>query len=118
MFSRYYLFHFGQVTLNTYVNGSSDFTTNAASLVRSLGTIAVFSLVFGVATGAAIGLAYSPHKDTFGSAGLGRYEEAMTKLGFVVINKTEQGTTYTLTDHGRRFLRDYRFLERTEEVTV
>jgi len=119
MFFHSFTFHFEQVTLNVYKNGTSDFTTNVTSLVRSLGTIAVFSLFFGVATGAAIGLTCSPHIETANSAlGPGAYEEEIEKLGFVVINKTDEGTTYRLTEHGRRFLNDYRFLERTEETAV
>ena len=117
MFSRNYTFHFQQVTLNFYTNGTSDFTTNVSTLVRSLGTVAVFSLFFGVTTGAAIGLTCSPQiKKSNSPSQESGYEEEMTKMGFVVINKTDEGTTYTLTDHGRRFLRDYRFLENTEDV--
>jgi len=119
IFFHSYTFHFEQVTLNVYKNGSVDFTTNVTSLVRSLGTVAVLSLFFGVTTGAAIGLTCKSHIDTANSASSpGSYEREMTKLGFVVINKTDEGTTYTLTEHGRRFLRDYRFLERTEETTI
>ena len=119
MFSRNYTFHFDQVTFNYYTNGKVDFTTDATSLVRSLGAVAVLSLFVGVTTGAAIGLTCSlPPKTSNPASGLTDYEEEMTKLGFVVINKSDGATTYTLTDHGRRFLRDYRFLEKTEDVTV
>ena len=119
MFSGNYTFHFEQVTLNYYTNGSSDFTTNVTRLVRSLGALTVFSLFFGVTTGAAIGLTYTAQFKKSSSAPLlSRYEEEMTKMGFIVINKTSEGTTYKLTDLGRRFLRDYRFLEKTEETTV
>ena len=119
MFLHSYTFHFQQVTLNVYKNGTEDFTTNVTSLVRSLGTVAVFSLFFGVATGASIGLTCNPHIETANSTlGPSAYEEEVEKLGFVVINETDEGTTYKLTEHGRRFLRDYRFLERTEETTV
>jgi len=119
MFSRNYTFHFEAVTLNYYTNGSSDFTTNVAGLVRSLGTVAVLSLFFGVTTGAAIGLTCSAQPKTPNSASdLNWYEEEVARLGFVVVNKTDQGTTYELTDLGRRFLRDYRFLEKTENATI
>jgi len=47
--------------------------------------------------------------------GLSRWEENITRSGFVEINKTDQATTYKLTDLGRRFLRDYSFLEKTED---
>ena len=117
MFSRNYTFHFQQVTLNFYTNGTSDFSANATSLVRSLGTVAVFSLFFGVTTGAAIGLTCSAHSEPTNSHS-NAYEEEMTKMGFIVVNKTDEGTTYKLTELGRRFLRDYRFLEKTEEPIV
>jgi len=119
VFSHAYTFHFEQVTLNFYMNGKSDFTADVSSLVRSLGTVAIFSLTFGVTTGVAIGFTCSPRSETMKSASnTNTYEEEMTKMGFVEINKTEQGTTYKLTENGRRFLRDYRFLEKTEEVTI
>jgi len=118
VFSPYYAFHFQQVTLNYYSNGSTDFTANAASLVRSFAGIALFSLVFGFTTGAAIGLAYSAQTDTANPTALSSYEGAITKLGFVEMKQTREGTTYRLTDQGRRFLRDYRFLEETETATV
>jgi hypothetical protein len=116
MFLHGYTFHFEQVTLNYYTNGKVDFTTDATGLVRSLATIAMLSLIFGITTGAAIGLTCSPHfKTSFSEEGLGGYEEEMSKTGFVEIKKTDQGTTYKLTGLGRRFLRDYSFLEKTEE---
>ena len=119
MFSRSYIYHFEQVTLNYYANGSADFSTNIAGVVRSLGTIAMFSLVIGATTGAAIGLTCTGHfKPSDSVSEQGRYEAEMTKAGFVVINQTDQGTTYKLTELGRRFLRDYQFLERTEETTI
>jgi len=117
MVSRSYTFHFETVAFNYYANGTSDFTTNVTGLVKSLLTVAVFSLFFGVSTGAAIGLTCSTQiKTSDPSSGLSGYEKEMTKRGFVVVNKTSEGTTYKLTDLGRRFLRDYRFLEKTEEA--
>jgi len=117
MFLHSYTFHFGQVTLNYYTNGKVDFTTDASSLVRSLGTVAMLSLVFGVTLGAAVGLTCSLDFGTVNSrSGSGNYEEEMARMGFVVITKTEEGTTYRLTDFGRRFLREYRFLEKTEQT--
>ena len=119
MLSRSYTFHFETVAFNYYTNGSSDFTTNVTVLVRSLLTIAVFSLFFGVSTGAAIGFTCSTQiKATKPASSVSGYDEEMAKMGFVVINKTSEGATYKLTDLGRRFLRDYRFLEKTEEVTA
>lgn len=117
MFTHSYTFHFQQVTLNLYKNGTTDFTTNVTSLVRSLGTVAMFTLIFGVMTGAAIGLTCSSRINATNSIP-STYEEEMTKTGFVVINKTDEGTTYKLTELGRHFLRDYRFLERTDEAAI
>ena len=114
-----YTFHFEQVTLSHYTNGKVDFSTDVSSLVRSLATVSLLSLVFGVTIGAAIGLTCSPH---FGApkarSGRSNYEEEMTKMGFVVINKTDEGTTYQLTEHGRQFLREYRFLEKAEQTAA
>lgn len=119
MFLPSYTFHFEQVTLNYYVNGKTDFTADATGLVRSLATIAMLSLVFGITTGTAVGLTCTSHFKTFDSAaGFGGYDEEVTKAGFVVVSKTDEGTTYKLTDMGRRFLREYRFLEKTEENIV
>ena len=115
MFLRSYTFHFQQVTLNFYTNGKVDFTTDASNLVRSLGTVAMLSLVFGVTIGAAVGLTCSPHFAANSGPG-SNYEEEMDKMGFVVITKTDEGTTYQLTDLGRRFLREYRFLEKPEQT--
>ena len=115
MFLRSYTFHFQQVTLNFYTNGKVDFTTDASNLVRSLGTVAMLSLVFGLTIGAAVGLTCSPHFAANSGPG-SNYEEEMGKMGFVVITKTDEGTTYQLTDLGRRFLREYRFLEKTEQA--
>jgi len=115
MFLPTYTFHFEQLTLNYYTNGKVDFTTDVSSLVGSLTTVSLLSLVFGVTIGAAIGLTCSPHFEPTDSR-LSNYEEEMAKMGFVVITKTDEGTTYRLTDYGRRFLREYRFLEKTEQT--
>ena len=116
MFLHSYTFHFGQVTLNYYTNGKVDFTTDASSLVRSLGTVTMLSLVFGVTIGAAVGLTCSPQFVQSNSRSRpGSYEDEMARMGFVVVTKTDEGTTYRLTDFGRRFLREYRFLEKTEQ---
>ena len=116
MFLHSYTFHFDQLTLNYYVNGKADFTTDAGGLVRSLATVAVLTLVIGSATGAAIGLTFSSQlKPSNSEKGLSRWEEDMTKSGFVEINRTDQATTYKLTVLGRRFLRDYSFLEKAED---
>ena len=40
------------------------------------------------------------------------YESSLTTAGFMKITATPDGTTYELTEHGRRFLREYAFLNR------
>ena len=111
-----YTFHFERVTLNFYTNGTTDFTTDATPLVHSLGTIAMLTLVFGIATGAAVGLTYNAQLNRKPAAE--GYEEEIAKAGFVKIEKTSEGTTYQLTEHGRRFLSEYRFLEKLEKATA
>ena len=119
MFLHSYVFHFEQVTFNYYTNGKVDFTADATSLVKSLATVAMLSLVFGTATGAAVGLTYSAHFKTADSTtGRREYEEELANKGFVTIGKTSTGVTYQLTDLGRRFLREYRFLDKLEENLV
>ena len=116
MFLHNYTFHFEKVTLNIYTNGSTDFTTDATNLVRSLGAIAILSLVFGVAGGAAVGLTYNTHpKGIESKTGAEGYEEKIANAGFVKIDRTSEGTTYQLTEFGRRFLAEYRFLEKLEK---
>jgi predicted transcriptional regulator len=111
-----YTFHFERVTLNFYTNGTSDFTTDATGLVRSLGTIAMLTLMFGIATGTAVGLTYNAQLNRKPTAE--GYEEKLAKAGFVKIEKTSEGTTYQLTEHGRRFLSEYRFLEKLEKAAA
>ena len=118
MFLHNYSLHFVQVSLNYYTDGRTDFTADAASLVRSMATIAMFSLIFGVTVGTAVGLTWSSIHKSDSTGELNGYEKEMAKAGFVEINKTDEGTTYKLTDLGRRFLREYRFLEKKEEVVA
>jgi predicted transcriptional regulator len=114
-----YTFHFEQVTLNYYTNGKVDFTTDVTGLVKSLATVAMLSLVFGTATGGAVGLTYSANLKTADSTTRRReYDAELAQKGLVVINRTGEGVTYQLTDLGRRFLREYRFLDKLEENLV
>jgi hypothetical protein len=116
MFLHNYTFHFEKVTLNIYANGTTDFTTDATNLVRSLGAIAMLSLVFGIAGGAAVGLTYNTHlKKSESKSASEEYEEKIANAGFVKIDRTSEGTTYQLTEYGRRFLAEYRFLEKLEK---
>ena len=89
MFLHNYTFHFEKVTLNFYTNGTADFTTDATSLVRSLGAIAMLSLIFGITTGAAVGLTYNTHlKKIEAKPEPEGYEEQIAKNGLVKIDKT------------------------------
>jgi predicted transcriptional regulator len=96
-----------------------DFTTDVTGLVKSLATVAMLSLVFGTATGGAVGLTYSANLKTADSTTRRReYDAELAQKGLVVINRTGEGVTYQLTDLGRRFLREYRFLDKLEENLV
>ncbi len=100
------IFHFHQVVLTTYINGTADFSTDATTLIRRLGIVSLLTLIFGLVIGATIGLtvpnvAHVKKTD--------EYEQALRAIGFVKITTTPDGTTYQLTEHGRQFLRDYAF---------
>jgi len=106
-----YTFHFERVSVNYYTNGSVDFTANVSSLVNALGAIAMLSLIFGLVIGATIGLTSSVYFKAGAAAGkLGEYEYALEEAGFVKIERRADATTYQLTDRGRRFLMEYKFL--------
>jgi len=114
MFLPSYTLHFDQFTVDFYKNGQIGFTTDAAGLVRSMGAVAMMALVFGVVLGAAIGLTRNVQSRTNPALELGPYEDALAITGLVKITKTNDSKTYQLTDHGRRFLREYRFLDKAE----
>lgn len=118
MFLHSYTFHFDKVTMNYYTNGKVDFTTDVTSLVRSMSMIVALSLFFGATAGAVVGFTCSPHFLADSPSGRSEYEENVAKQGLVVISETTEGTTYQLTNLGRRFLREYRFLEKPEEPLV
>jgi len=107
------IFHFHQLTITTYTNGTMDFSTDASILVRSLGIVSLLTLILGLVIGGSMGLALSADrvKETNG------YEHALATAGFMKITRTRDGVTYQLTEHGRHFLRDYAFLDR-EAVTL
>jgi hypothetical protein len=103
--------------MNYYTNGSVDFTTDVTSIVRELSMIAILALVFGVATGAALGLTCNTGFKTStpsSTSGLAEYEEEVSTRGLVVVERSGDGTSYKLTDLGRRFLREYRFLDKPD----
>jgi len=108
------IFHFHELVITTYTNGTWDFSTDATILVRSLGIVSLLTLVLGLVIGATIGLTAKNVAHIKKSDG---YEQALTSAGFMKITPTADGVTYQLTEHGRHFLRDYAFLDR-EPVTI
>ena len=110
-----YTYHFQKVTLNYYMNGSTDFTTDATNLVQSFGALSILTLTFGTVTGAAVGLTYNVHLKKKASEA---YEQKIAGMGFVHVEKTSGGNVYRLTELGRRFLNEYRNIEQTEKATV
>lgn len=94
-----------ELTVNLYTNGAMDFSVDATSLVRSLGIISLMTLVIGLTIGAAMGLGARVEKAY-------EYEKAIEKAGLVKITNVPDGIEYRITEYGRRFLRDYAFLNR------
>ena len=95
--------HSHELALNTYTNGSMDFSVDATSLVRNLSVMSLMTLVLGLSAGAAICLETRSEKK-YG------YEETIERAGFVKITQVPNGTAYQITELGKRFLRDYAFL--------
>jgi hypothetical protein len=109
------IFHFHELIITTYTNGTMDFSTDATALVRSLGTLSLLTLILGLVLGTAMGLTTSSVAHV--KEKTVEYDHALTAAGFVKITSTPDGVTYRLTEHGRQFLRDYAFLNR-EAITV
>ena len=112
--------HFHQLVLNFYTDGTSDFSTNVTTLVRNLGVVDLLTLIFGVTIGAAITLtATSRAKQTEPIAEnmeqLDEYEKALVASGLVLVARNKEGTTYQVTETGRRFLTEYSDLRRKLE---
>ena len=109
------IYHFHQLIITTYTNGTMDFSTDATVLVRGLGIVSLLTLILGLTIGVTMGLTASS------SAHIERktdeYERVLTTADFMKISTMPHGVTYQLTEHGRRFLRDYAFLNR-ESVTI
>jgi hypothetical protein len=104
------IFHFHELVLTTYTNGTTDFSTDATIIVRSLGIVSLLTLILGLVIGATMGLTM-PHV-VHVKQKIGDYEHALTAAGFMKVRSTPKGTTYQLTEHGRQFLREYAFLDR------
>jgi hypothetical protein len=107
-------FHFHELTVNYYTDGTMDFSADASALVRSLGVISLMTLIFGLAIGSAISLTTSKllPNSTRIEENVDGYEKALMESGFVRVTKATNGTTYQITELGQRFLRDYAFLKR------
>lgn len=105
------MFHFQELVVTMYTNGTTDFSANVTPLVSSLGIVSLLTLIFGIAIGAAMSLTASSipnvHKKPEEE-----YEDIVRTAGFMKITTTAEGKTYQLTELGHRFLRDYAFLNR------
>jgi hypothetical protein len=114
------IMHFHQLFLNFYTDGTTDFSTNVTTLVRNLGIVDLLTLTFGVTIGAAITLtaakrAKQPEGTAEGIADLDEYEKALVASGLVIVARNKEGTTYQVTETGRRFLMEYADLRRKLE---
>ena len=96
-----YTYHFHVLSMNFYQNGAMDFSTDTTSLVRSLGVVALATMVVGALVGVSIGI-------TNRSAGV---PSSGSLQKFVRQYSTVQGTKYELTDEGLQFLQEYGALE-------
>jgi len=106
-------FHFNRLVVSIYTNGSMDFAANASALVRSLGALSLFALALGVVMGAVMALTAFDVKGKHTNTSVNRseeYERQVAMAGFLKVTHTQAGTTYEVTEHGRRFLRDYALL--------
>jgi hypothetical protein len=107
-------FSFQELIVTFHNNGTVDFSADVTGLVRSLGLISLLSLFLGLTMGGALGLIAVdfPLREKGTKAHLNEYEKALASSGFVKITTVSGGTAYELTDVGKRFLRDYAFLNR------
>ena len=100
-----YTYHFHVLSMNFYRNGAMDFSTDTTSLVRSLGVVAIATMVVGALVGAAIGITNSSLNRTLRIPSSGSLQK------FVRQYSTEQGTRYELTSEGVQFLEEHGALE-------
>ncbi len=104
--------HVHEIFLFYYRNGTTDFGVDVTGLVRSLGVVNLLTLTFGLALGAALVLTLKGSNPAWGlteeeTSHLSHYERALANSGLVQITRTEEGTTYQVTEMGRRFLLEY-----------
>jgi len=114
------IMHFHEFFLNFYTDGTSDFSANVTTLVRSLGIVVLLALIFGVTIGAAITLTAANRAKQIAAAAesmahLDQYEKALVASGLVIVARNKEGTTYQVTETGRRFLMEYTDLRRKLE---
>ena len=112
--------HFQQLVLTYYEDKTMDFSADVTPLVRSLGFVSLLTLVFGLTIGAAMTLTAATGGNLAqgrarGLAQLGEYEKALMISGLVNVTKTQEGTTYQVTEMGRRFLTEFAYLQRKVE---
>jgi hypothetical protein len=114
--------HFQQLFLNYYADKSVDFSVDVTALVRNLGIVDLMTLVFGLTIGAAMALTGRSNLVKGGPKGveqLDQYERSLMISGLVNVTKTQKGTTYQVTEMGRRFLKEFEYLQRViEEPTL
>lgn len=114
------IMHFHEFFLNFYTDGTSDFSANVTTLVRNLGIVDLLTLIFGVTIGAAITLtaanrAKQTERPAESMADIDEYERALVASGLVIVARNKEGTTYQVTEIGRRFLMEYADLRRKLE---
>jgi len=116
------IFHFHEMVITTYANGTTDLSTDASGLIRSLGIVSLLTLVLGLVIGLTIGLSASnftlANNSDIQLDPTQTYEHALSAAGLMSITRRSDGTTYQLTEHGRQFLRDYAFLRDREALTI
>lgn len=100
-----YSYHFHELSLNFYQSGAMDFSTDTTSLVRSLGVVALATMVVGALVGTAFGITNTKLNRTVSIPRSGSLQK------FVKQYSTEEGTKYELTSEGLQFLEEYAVLE-------
>ena len=102
-------YHFHKLSLNLYQNGAMDFSTDMTSLVRSLGLVALASMIVGALAWTAIGITKTKLNRIAGITSPGLLHR------FVRQQSTGEGTKYELTDEGLQLLKEYALLEQPPE---
>ena len=91
-----YTYHFHTLSLNLYQNGAMDFSTDMTRLVRSLGMVALATMMVGALIGTAIGLTKATPNRAGGVFGSGLLQKLARQYS------TEKGMRYI-----ENFLRGY-----------